>query len=726
MNICRWIVLTIIGLLGLFISPGYGQDQLSIQGFFPDEVEQQFQWEEKFRMTPHPDSLRTFMRWITEEPHHAGGPGSKKVAEYILAKFRTWGLDANIETFEALMPMPLERSVELIAPEAYTAILKEPAILEDKDSSDEGQLPTYNAYSADGDVTGQLVYVNYGVPGDYDILDELGIDVAGKIVIVRYGGSWRGIKPRLAADRGAIACIIYSDPADDGYGKGDILPEGAYRPWQGVQRGSTMDMPTYPGDPLSPGWASEPGGKKLTMAEAKTLVKIPVMPISYGDAMPLLKHIRGPVAPASWRGGLPITYHIGPGPSTVRVNLKFDWSVRPLYNVIARIEGSMYPDEWIIYGNHHDAWVNGASDPTSGNVSLMETGRGLAQLLKQGWRPKRTIILASWDAEEWGLIGSTEWAEKHQDELREKTICYINSDSNGKGWLRIGGSHTLERFITEVARDIKDPKTGQSVLDALKERLISQAEDEEATEKIRMRPTVAISALGSGSDYTVFVDYLTIASLNLGFGGAGGGGVYHSVYDSFDWYTRFSDTTFEYGRALSHTTGTVLMRLAGASILPFSFVESAETIGTYLDEIEADHKKVEGATKLDFPGLRHALDTYRTAADQYDKAIQTALKGNSRETSNLKPINTLLYKTERAFGYNEGLPKRDWYKHQIYAPGLDTGYGVKTIPGVREGIDRRNWDETRRMVTVVIGVLDTVAKQVEEATAMLKQVGSKR
>lgn len=713
----RFTVLSLVVWSCCVSYAAYGQS--SIHGFFADEVEQQRAWEAAFRKVPHPDSLRTFMRWITEEPHHAGGPGSRKVAEYVLGKFQAWGLDAKIETFEALMPMPLERQVELIAPETFTATLKEPAMLEDKDSSDEGQLPTYNAYSADGDVTGQLVYVNYGVPEDYDMLDKLGIDVAGKIVIVRYGRSWRGIKPRLAADRGAIACLIYSDPEDDGYVRGDILPEGPYRPWQGVQRGSTMDMPTYPGDPLSPGWASEAGGRKLEISEAKTLVKIPVLPISYGDAMPLLEQIRGPVAPESWRGGLPITYHVGPGPARVRVNLKFDWRVRPVYNVIARIEGSEYPDEWIIYGNHHDAWGNGAADPTSGNVSLMETGRGLAELLKQGWRPRRTIILASWDAEEWGLIGSTEWAEKHQDELREKAVCYINSDSNGKGWLGVGGSHTLERFITEVARDITDPKSGDSVLEALKERRITQAGDEEAGEKIRNRPTVAINALGSGSDYTVFLDFLTVASLNLGFSGASGGGVYHSIYDSFDWYTRFSDTTFEYGRALSHTTGTALMRLAGASVLPFSFLESAETIGMYLDEIEADHKNITGAPTLDFAGLRDALNAYKSAAAQYDQAARMLFE-SGRKVQNPVQVNRLLYRTERGFGHPEGLPGRDWYRHQIYAPGLDTGYGVKTVPGVREGIDRRNWDETRRMIAVVIGALNAVTSQVTQAADMLE------
>ncbi|MBT5873438.1 MAG: M28 family peptidase [Candidatus Latescibacteria bacterium] len=708
-------------ILALYLIPSHtmAQDE-PIMGFWPNELARQQSWEESFRALPQPDSLRAYMRWITEEPHHAGGPGSKKVADYVLNKFRSWGLDASIETFEALMPVPTERRLEMLEPTAFVAGLKEPAVSWDKDSSDEGQLPGYNAYSADGDVTGQLVYVNYGVPEDYEALEKLGIDVAGKIVIVRYGRSWRGIKPRLAADRGAIGCLIYSDPEDDGYVPGDILPDGPYRPWNGIQRGSTMDMPTYPGDPLSPGWASEAGGRKLDMADAETLVKIPVMPISYSDALPLLENLGGPVAPSDWRGGLPMTYHVGPGPSKIRLTLKFDWAISPVYNVIARIEGSTFPDEWVIYGNHHDAWVNGASDPTSGNVALMEVGRAFGALLKEGWRPKRTIVLTSWDAEEWGLIGSTEWAEKHQVELREKAVAYINTDSNGKGWLNAGGSHSLERFVTEVARDVTDPKTGDSVLDAAKKRRQSQAGSEEKKTEIAERSTLAIGALGSGSDYTVFIDFLTIASLNMGYGGASPGGVYHSAYDSFDWYTKYSDTTFEYGRALSQTTGTAVMRLASASVLPFSFSESVSTIGGYVDEIEVVHKGIADAPALDFAALRSAVDSYGAAASRYESAMNSAGMKSPGPSAMLARVNQLLYKTERSFGYEEGLPKRPWYKHQIYAPGLDTGYGVKTIPGVREGIERNNWDESRTMMNVVTGALTQVAEQVNSAAIILE------
>ena len=710
---------TFVIVSAFLILPAQAQEK-AIMGFLSKDLAQQQEWEKAFRAVPHPDSLRMYMRWITEEPHYAGGPGSKKVADYVLAKFRSWGLNASIETFEALLPIPTERRLELLEPKQFTAKLQEPPFLQDKDSSDEGQLPGYNAYSADGDVTGQLVYVNYGVPEDYEVLDKMGIDVAGKIVVARYGRSWRGIKPRLAADRGAIGCLIYSDPADDGYVQGDILPEGPYRPWDGVQRGSTMDMPTHPGDPLSPGWASEAGGRKLPISEAKTLVKIPVMPISYGDAMPLLENLRGPVAPADWRGGLPITYHVGPGPSKARLTLKFDWSSRPIYNVLARIDGSLYPDEWVIYGNHHDAWVSGAADPTSGNVALMEVGRAFGTLLSQGWRPKRTIILASWDAEEWGLIGSTEWAEKHQADLRDKAVAYINTDSNSKGWLNAGGSHSLERFVTEVARDITDPKTGESVLAAAKKRRQSQAATEERKKEIAGRATLAIGALGSGSDYTVFIDHLTIASLNMGYSGAARGGVYHSAYDSFDWYTRFSDTTFEYGRALSQTTGTAVMRLAGASVLPFSFIESVETVSGYLDEIEETHGGIADAPALDFASMRSAIDAYRAAAQRYESAVQAAVGKGDWDITAMQKVNTILYQTERALGYEKGLPKRGWYKHQIYAPGLDTGYGVKTIPGVREGIERNNWDEARTMIEVVQAALARIAQQVESAAVILE------
>ncbi len=377
-----------------------------IRGFSPTRAAAERDLEKKFQAVPQADRLREYMKFISEEPHHAGHPNSKKVAEYILAKYKSWGLDARLEEFEALMPYPKERVVELMQPTHYRLQLKEPVIPEDKDSSDAEQLPTFNAYSADGDVTAQVVYVNYGRPEDYDELARQQIDVKGKIVLARYGVTWRGIKPKVAYEHGAIGCIIYSDPHEDGYERGDVYPEGPYRPEQGVQRGSVMDMPTYPGDPLTPGWAGEKGGRKLSRAEAKTLMKIPVLPISYGDALPILKALRGPVVPEAWKGALPLTYHTGPGPAVVHMRLMFDWAVRPLFDVVVRIPGRDLPDEWVVRGNHHDGWVNGADDPTSGQVAMMEEAHAFSELLKTGWRPRRTIIICSWDGEEWGLLGS--------------------------------------------------------------------------------------------------------------------------------------------------------------------------------------------------------------------------------------------------------------------------------------------------------------------------------
>jgi N-acetylated-alpha-linked acidic dipeptidase len=720
----------------LLIPPAiHSQQEQGIRGFTSDGGTAQRMLERQFRALPDPDRLREYMREITEEPHHAGGPGSRKVAEYILAKFKSWGLDASIEQTEALLPFPTERRLELVAPERFVAMLKEPPVAADRDSADEGQLPTFNAYSADGDVTADLVYVNYGIPEDYEQLRKLNIDVKGKIVIARYGRSWRGIKPKVAWEHGAVGCIIYSDPRDDGYFQGDSYVEGAWRPEQGVQRGSVMDMPVYPGDPLTPGWGSEAGGRKLNRSEAVTLLKIPVLPISYGDALPLLRNLKGVVAPEAWRGALPITYHVGPGPAKVHLKLAFDWQVRPLYNVIARIPGSESPDEWIIHGNHHDAWVNGASDPTSGNVALMETARGLAELLKTGWKPKRTIVFASWDGEEWGLMGSTEWAEKHQEELRRKAVVYINSDSTGKGWLGMSGSHSLQAFVNEVARDVSDPRgSGMSVLEAKRARLADQAKTGAERDTIRSRRDVAIEALGSGSDYTVFLDHLQIASLDLGFSGDGGGvGVYHSVYDSFHWYTNFSDGKFTHGVALSQTMGTALLRLANADVLPFEFRGTAETLRRYVDEIDklmATGSDSEGTAstgrKLDLDPLRSALGKLSKAADTYERALTRVPSTTRRalEAPRLAEINRILYSTERAFRHDAGLPRRPWFKHLAYAPGLYTGYGVKTLPGIREGIEQQQWVEAAAFVPIVAGAITRLADEVDRAASLLKKAGS--
>lgn len=665
-------------------------------------------WEEKFRSIPQAERIKEAMRTLSAEPHHVGSPADKRNAEWMRDQMKSWGFDVAIEEFDVLFPTPKERILELTSPDKYQAKLKEPAIPEDPDSGDQNQLPTYNAYSGDGDVTAQLVYVNYGVPADYDQLAKLGVDVKGKIVIARYGASWRGIKPKVAYEHGAVGCIIYSDPKEDGYYQGDVYPKGPYRNEQGVQRGSVMDMPIHPGDPLTPGWGATKNARRLSRDEAKTLMKIPVLPISYGDALPLLKALSGQVAPESWRGALPITYHIGPGPATVRLKVVSDWNIRTLYNVIARIPGKLYPDEWIIRGNHHDAWVNGADDPVSGMAVVLEEARAFGELLKQGWRPNRTLVYCAWDGEEPGLLGSTEWVEQHADELKQKAIVYINTDSTGKGWFNAGGSHTLEKFVNDVARSINDPKGKGSILDAALSRRNEQGRDD--IERREMR----IGALGSGSDYTAFIDHLGIASLNFGFGGAGGGGIYHSIYDSFAWYTRFSDTTFEYSRTMAQAAGTAVLRLAEARILPFEFTNFAETVSGYVDEIAKMPKQ-----DVDIAPLRKSVARLKQTADDYDRAFR-AITNTGKAPAEPQSLNALLYQSERALLSEAGLPRREWFKHQIYAPGFYTGYGVKTLPGAREAIEQKNWAEAAEQVKVISKTLDAMSSQIEAAARKLK------
>ncbi len=682
----RWLPLMALGALAVPVAStrAFAQ-QKPIRGFPTATVAAEAKREAAARAVPSPDTMRDQLRILSEDPHEAGTDRSKHVAELLLQRFKSYGLDAKIEQFEALMPRPTSRTLELVAPKHYTAQLKEPAIPEDKDSDDANQLPTANLYSADGDVTAPLVFVNYGIPEDYQVLDSLGIDVKGKIVIAKYGHSWRGIKPKVAAEHGAVGCIIYSDPEDDGYRVDDVYPKGPMRPWQGVQRGSVMDMPTYPGDPLSPGFASDPGmepgeGKMLTVDGATTIMKIPVLPISYGDAQPLLEALGGPTAPRAWQGSLPITYHVGGSDSAkVHLALKFDWHERPLYDVIARIPGAKTPDQWVIYGNHHDAWVNGAEDPLSGQVALQETARALGSLLKTGWKPARTIILAAWDGEEWGLLGSTEWAEKHQAELKDKGAVYLGSDTNSRGWLGVAGSHSLQEFFHQLARDITDPKTGKSVLEAR----LEHSRDSLYT----------IGALGSGSDYTAYLDFLGLASANASYGGAQEAGIYHSIYDSYDFYTRFLDPTFEYEKAEAQTMATALLRLADAPVLPFEFTQAEQTYRKYADQIAEEAAKKPEVKDLDLSEVYAALDRLKKAATRYEQAYapvaSMSAKDAQRSWKKLEDVNETLYRTERALTDDGGLQHRQWFKHMIYAPGFYTGYGVKTMPGIREAVEDR-------------------------------------
>src|SRR5262245_12213322 len=522
------------------IAAAQGPASAAILGFDRAGSERERALEKQFDSFLKKENLREWMQRLSAGQHDIGTPYGKQSADFIAGLFRSWGYETEIERFDVLFPTPKTRLLEVTAPERFRAKLEEPALKEDGTSGQKSeQLPIYNAYSINGDVTGQLVYVNYGVPEDYKELERRGVDVKGRIVIARYGGSWRGIKPKVAAEHGAIACIIYSDPRDDGYFSGDVYPKGAWRNEDGAQRGSVLDMPLYPGDPLTPGVGATANAKRLDVKDAPTLTKIPVLPISYGDALPLLRTLEGPVAPAAWRGALPITYHVGPGRATVHLKLEFNFNIVPAYDVIARLRGNERPDEWVIRGNHHDAWVNGAGDPISGLVPMLEEARAVGELAKTGWRPKRTIIYAVWDGEEQGLLGSTEWAETHAAELQNKAVLYVNSDGNSRGFLNVGGSHTLEKFMSGVARDVIDPEKEISVFERSRAVSVLNGNPEDRREA-RERADLRIGALGSGSDYTPFLQHLGIASLNIGYGGEGEtAGIYHSIYDSFDHYVRF-------------------------------------------------------------------------------------------------------------------------------------------------------------------------------------------
>jgi N-acetylated-alpha-linked acidic dipeptidase len=540
--------------------------------------------------------------------------------------------------------------------------------------------------------------------------------------------------------------------------QGETFPKGAWRPKDGVQRGSVADMPFYPGDPLTPGVGATKDAKRLKIEDAATITKIPVLPISYADAQPLLEALTGRVAPPEWRGGLGITYHVGPGAAKVHLKVKSNWGSKPVYDVIAKIPGATFPDEWVLRGNHHDAWVNGAEDPTSGMVAVLEEARALGELLKAGWKPQRTIIYCAWDGEEPGLLGSTEWAETHYDELQAHAVAYINSDSNGRGYLGIEGSHSLEKFSNDIARDITDPETKLSAWQRNHLHEIAEAKSTEEREKIRQRADERIGALGSGSDYTAFLQHDGVASMNIAFGGEDGGGIYHSIYDDFYWYTHFSDTNFQYGRALAQTGGTAILRLADADLLPFEFGDFADTMDTYVKELKTLAQKTQADIQernreidegvfqatddpkkplvappvetvppyLNFAPLDNAIGALGRSATEYRKALEkinvnggSAITAASLSVASLSEVNKLLIESERKLTNAEGLPNRPWFKHQIYAPGFYTGYAAKTMPAVREAIEQKQWKQADAGIVVVAHVLQDEAELISAAAAKL-------
>ncbi len=710
----------------------------NISGFSDSTTLNELKTEKQFDELISRENIGKTMRELSLNPHNLGSAGSREVAEKIQQKYRNFGFDTHMDVYQVLFPEPRIRILEMTSPQIYKAVLKEPAIPEDGSSAQKDQLPTYNAWSADGNVNAELVYVNYGVNADYEVLARLGIDVKGKIVIARYGQSWRGIKPKIAQEHGAIGCIIYSDPKDDGYYQGDVYPKGAFKNENGVQRGSVMDMVIYPGDPLTPGIGATKDAKRFASHnDAPNLLKIPVLPISYRDARPLLEGLTGPVAPENWRGALPFTYHIGPGKSRVHMELQFDWKMVPCYDVIAMIRGSEFPDQWVIRGNHHDAWVNGAQDPISGQSAMLEEAKAIGAMVKSGWKPKRTIVYCSWDGEEPALVGSTEWVEDHAVQLQKNTVVYINSDENGRGFLDAGGSHALETLVDEVAKNIQDPQTGVSIYERLKARDIVHAPNVNLAKELMENNSMHLAALGTGSDFSPFLQHLGIPVLNFEFSGESDNGVYHSIYDSYDHFIRFVDPGFYYGAALSKVAGHSALRMLNADILPFDFRILSKQIKSYTTDIqsmisalrestavnnEIIRKKYEliasdssrpfflSAVKqpvpfIDFSQLENALVNLDRSADHAREVSQRV---------NLTPVqkeelNRQLYQAEQELLLDQGLPLRPWYRHAIYAPGFYTGYSVKTMPGIRESIEQRDYHQAEIEISRVAYLINKLA-----------------
>lgn len=712
-------------------------------GFTGDHGTRQLALEKKFDAGLSAAEMDAWMKRLTARPHHTGSPYDKANALFLDSLFRQWGYQSRIDTYYVMFPTPKIRQLELLSPTHYKAVLREKVIPTDPYTKQTAeQLPPYNAYSADGDVTAGLVFVNYGLADDYEKLAAMGVSVKGKIAIVKYGHSWRGIKPRLAYEHGAVGCLIYSDPGDDGYSRGDVYPKGAFKNPSAVQRGSVTNMTIYPGDPLTPGHAATRDAKRLKLNETKVIKKIPVLPISYEDAQPLLQAMGGPVAPSGWAGGLPITYHVGDNDVKVHLKLAFNWDLTPIYDVIATMAGSVYPDQWILRGNHHDAWVNGAADPVSGLVAELGEAKAIGLLAGTGWKPKRTIVFCAWDAEEPALLGSTEWVEDHADELKEKAVAYINSDNNGRGFLYAGGSHSLEAFFSQIAFGVSDPETGISVGQRSLDR----------SEVLSHKPAGAfkIGALGSGSDYSPFLQHLGIASMNLGFGGEDEGGEYHTMYDDYIFFKKYKDPGFTYEVSLAQVAGRTVLRLANADILPFDFTHLHKTIAEYADQVrqlagdmreetnfenriigDSTYARVQDPTRelvvpkpkqavpyFNFAPLQNALASLGKSAADYQHMIDS-LEQHPNEAL-ISRLNGMVYKSERYLTSEEGLPGRPWYIHLIYAPGYYTGYGVKTLPGVREAIEQRQFDRVEPEINLLGKTLDKFSTFVEQMAAIGK------
>ncbi len=710
--ISRALAILIISIFA-FHAISTGQTQQSIDGFNREASDAERNFEEQFRSIPSATSAREHLRRLTAEPHIAGSKEDYDTAVYVRDQMRLYGLNAELAEYQVWLNYPkTDPIVELVSPRRERLSVREAIIKDDPTSSNKKITPLFNGYAATGDVTAPLVYANYGLPPDYEALEKAGVDVKGKIVIVRYGNSFRGVKAKVAQDHGAIGCIIYSDPADDGYAQGDVYPKGPWRPVTAGQRGSVQFLFQYPGDPLTPGKPAIPGTPRISLEQAyEDIPRIPVQPLAYDEARKLIEPLKGPVRPKGFQGAFPFAYHVG-GTNDVRVHLKtdMDYQSRKIWDVVARIDGSAERDRWIVMGNHRDAWVFGAVDPNSGTATMLEAARAFGQLLKNGWQPHRTIILCSWDAEEYGLEGSTEWAEEHDAELQQKAVAYLNVDVavNGPNY-SASSVPSLWKLIRSATRDIKDPNTGKTVYQQWQDHAREQKNETDSDYDSEAR----ISPLGSGSDYTPFLQHLGIPSTDMGFGGDYG--VYHSAFDSFTWMSKFGDPDFTYHVAAAQLWGTMAMRLAGADGLPFDYRDYADAIRDYFDEAMklARRRKLDSA--INEKSMNDAIKNFAEEANRVERERQQLVaQGSSASTTKLHRVNDALIFAERAFIDDRGLNGRPWYKHEIYAPGIFTGYASQPLTDFRQALDDRN-------TTNLKSGLDRIVAAINRATEVLKK-----
>jgi N-acetylated-alpha-linked acidic dipeptidase len=679
---------------------GSGGPEPHVLGFGPTESPAERSREAALARLLSPDSLRRHARILTEEPHVAGTPQDKATADYVLGRFRAYGLDAHLDEVPVYLNYPKRVTLELVEPGPREMLLtREAGMPRDKDAYAREAFDGFNGYAPSGEAEAQVVYANYADVEDFAKLRDLGVDARGKLVLARYGKIFRGLKVRNAEKAGAAGVILYSDPADDGYAKGEVYPDGPYRPEDAIQRGSVQFLSESPGDPTTPGWPSKPGGKRLRGDQAAGIPRIPVTPVSYGQGGKILRALAGPAVPDGWQGALPFTYHLGPGPARARMKVEMDYAVRPIWNVVAMVRGRESPEQWVVCGNHRDAWTYGAIDPNSGSIAMLELARGLGELTRQGWRPRRTIVLCSWDAEEYGLVGSTEWCEGHADHLRRSCVAYLNVDVAVSGRdFRVGGTHALRDALVGALDEVRDPGQNRRVGETWKKRLWNEAKKEFARKNRERRwrgepPRTFeadVSPLGSGSDYTAFVDHLGIPALDLRFEGPHG--TYHSIYDNFEYLDRVVDPGYHFHVALTEIWARLAMRLAEAELLPLRYARTGQFV---LDELQSLEEKLDDANvdrpdtaklAVDWAPLRHAAAQLRERAASFEAQVDAALQGGGAwPGGSAAAANARLIAAERAF-LGGGLPGRPWFRHELYAPGLNTGYAPVPLPGLGQAI----------------------------------------